>query len=103
MIAFGQLGLHPWEFDEYTMDDLVLRLEGHQQNEVKEWERARLIAYYTFLPNAKNKKLRIDKFLPLPSDKKGERRDGPPMKGRPIAEVLEKLEKLEKAKWEKVK
>ena len=85
------------------MQDLVLRLEGVRELEVKEWERARMIAYYTFLPNAKNKKLRIDKFLPLPSDKKGEVRNAPPMKGRPIAEVLEKLEKLEKAKWEKVK
>ena len=86
------------------MTDFVLKWEGHRELEVKEWERARMIAYYTFLPNAKNKKLRIDKFLPLPSDKKGN--DSPPMqgkKGRPIAEVLERLEKLEKAKWEKVK
>ena len=79
------------------MADFVLKLEGARQMDLLEWERTRTVAYMVVKPYLKNKSLTIERFMPLPTDKK-KKGDRKPLKGRPVKEVLESLERK---KWTK--
>jgi hypothetical protein len=98
VIGLGQLGLHPWEMDEYSMADFALKMEGAKEKEIKEWERVRLLAYITAKPYLKNKNLSIERFMSLPTDKKKEKKEK-----NSVEDQIKRLQQFEKAKWTKEK
>jgi hypothetical protein len=68
-MAFAS-GLHPWEFYEYTLDELLLRLRGINEKrslELKQlYQHVRMAAYYSLLPHLTPgaKKKSIDEIIP---------------------------------------
>lgn len=50
------------------MTDFALKLEGAKVKERKEWEKVRVLAYYSVLPELKNKK--FERFMPFADEKK---------------------------------
>ena len=67
--AYGEMGLHPWELDLYTMDDFAARRKGYQQRDLTEWHRARFVAYYSSVGYLK-KGTKMSDLLELPGDPK---------------------------------
>lgn len=69
-IAYGALGLHPWEFDKYTFEDFVHKYKGYQDDRlefVKALEGiANWAAYCQIMPTVdkKYKKITVDKIVP---------------------------------------
>lgn len=53
--AFGVLGLHPWEFWEYTFEDYILKRKGFFDNrDIKlraDFQHFRLVAYFCVYPH----------------------------------------------------
>lgn len=43
--AFGVMGLHPWEFYEYTVEEFILKLQGHVIKNTDQWKQTRLILF----------------------------------------------------------
>lgn len=102
VIAYG-MGLHPWELDEYTMNDFVLRREGYYDKEVEEWRRARFIAYHTVMISGKmikKKSLKETDLLELPGEKPKKQRIAED-KEKIKLEAAEKLARLDKMNWNK--
>ena len=62
--AFGEMGLHPWEFDRYTYKEFHAKRKGLSDKELREWQRTRLIAYYAAAPHMK-KGFKISDIFPL--------------------------------------
>jgi hypothetical protein len=67
-LAYGELRLKPWEFDEYTFDDFILTINAKNKAEVNEWQHTRALAYVMAQPYMK-KKMSVEQFWPLPGDK----------------------------------
>ena len=88
--AFGELGLHPWELDRYTMSDYIARRKGYQAKDLNEWHRARIIAYYAASGNLK-KGTKLQDILPLPGDPKRLK----DLKGESLKEWYEARKQLE--------
>lgn len=53
--AFGVLGLHPWEFWEYTFEDYMLKRKGffdHRDIKLRaDFQHFRLVAYFCVYPH----------------------------------------------------
>lgn len=64
------MGLHPWEFDEYTIHEYLLKRKGaikmRRRELQQEFQHFRLLAYYVIAPYlpAKDKKKSLDKLIP---------------------------------------
>jgi hypothetical protein len=79
--AFGVLGLHPWEFDEYTLQEYIQRRDGyyaHRRDTMHaEFQHFRVVAYWSVYPDltkaAQSKPM--DKIIPDIYE------PGPPPKG----------------------
>lgn len=67
--AYGELGLHPWEFYRYTWAEFTAKRKGNADKELREWQRTRLIAYYAAAPHMK-KGFKISDIFPLPDEEK---------------------------------
>ena len=61
------MGLHPWEFDRYTLNEFVCKRRGMSNNEIKLWNVARFLAFYSAGPYLK-KGTKLTDILPLPGD-----------------------------------
>lgn len=76
MIAYGELGMHPWELARYYMRDFIAKLEGtraHQWEQSKEkWEMVRALAYeHAVMQNKEIKgKPSLQTYWPFPWDAK---------------------------------
>ena len=88
--AYGEMNLHPWELDEYTLQQYILKRKGISNKELGEWHRARFIAYYCAGPHLK-KGTKITDILPLPGDKKRLK----DLSGDELKEWFEKRKELE--------
>ena len=88
--AFGEMGLHPWELDHYTMSDYIAKRKGHQAKELTEWHRVRIVAYYAASGYLK-KGTKLQDILPLPGDKVMNKQQ----KGESLKEWYEKRKALE--------
>lgn len=57
-----------------TYKEIILAIRGYENRQVKDWERARVIAYqvYASIPTKQSKKP-IQQYLPLSSDNKHKR------------------------------
>ena len=88
--AYGEMGLHPWELDLYTMDDFAARRKGYQQRDLTEWHRARFVAYYSAVGYLK-KGTKMSDLLELPGDPKRLK----DLKGEELKEWYEKRKQLE--------
>lgn len=57
-----------------TYKETILAIRGYENRQMRDWERARIIAYqvYTSIPTKQAKKP-IQHYLPLPSDNKNKR------------------------------
>lgn len=48
------MGLHPWEFDQYTLSDFSAKLKGLSKKRNRElqehWQQLRIIGYYIISP-----------------------------------------------------
>lgn len=53
--AFGVIGLHPWEFWEYTVEDYMIKRKGYFDNRDitlrAEFQHYRLVAYFCVYPH----------------------------------------------------
>lgn len=65
--AFGELKLHPWEFYNYSYEEYFLKRKGNLANELIEWQRCRLIAFYSSAPHMK-KGFKIEDIFKLPGE-----------------------------------
>jgi hypothetical protein len=68
-IAYGELGLKPWELDEYTMEDFVIATQGARKEKEEPWQQTRALAFIMAKPYLKNKNLTMEQFWPMPGDK----------------------------------
>jgi len=65
----GEIGISPELFYRMSYKEIILAIRGHEYSQGKEWERTRLIAYYSYAGIPKKEKNKsITAFLPLPSD-----------------------------------
>lgn len=97
--------MQPQQLRRHTWEEFLWKIEGHRkqkaESDLKDWERARLIAFYAVLPHLKNKNTKIERFLPLPSDKNAKNTRG--IKGQ-IAEIKGMMDAYESTKtWTKEK
>lgn len=54
--AYGAMGLHPWELDEYTIRQFFQRAEGYRKAQKQEWRKLAALACWILAPwNAKDK------------------------------------------------
>lgn len=90
--AYGEFGLHPWDFDQYTMQEYILKRKGLATKELGEWHRARFIAYYAASGNLK-KGTKLTDILPLPGERKEKKLKD--MKGDELKDWYEKRKELE--------
>ena len=90
--AYGEMGLHPWEFDQYSMQEYILKRKGLATKELGEWHRARFIAYYAASANLK-KGTKLTDILPLPGEKKAKTLKD--LKGEELKEWFERRKELE--------
>ena len=65
--AFGELELHPWEFDRYSFSDYVAKRRGKSSNDLNKWHRTRMLSYFVAAPHMK-KGVKITDLFPLPGD-----------------------------------
>jgi hypothetical protein len=84
------MGLHPWELDEYTMDQFVAKRKGFMKRELSEWHRVRFVAYYSAVGYLK-KGTKMSDLLELPGDPKRLK----DLKGEELKEWYEKRKQLE--------
>lgn len=90
--AFGELGLHPWDFERYTFREYVARRKGMAARDVSEWHKMRFLAYYAAGPYLK-KGTKISDILPLPGDPKRLK----DLKGEDLKEWYERRKEMERA------
>ena len=72
MIALGELGLHPWDFGKYTMEEFELKLEGHRESLKEQWYHTRSICFHIARyagMTAKNPRMTQEQFWPLFGEK----------------------------------
>jgi hypothetical protein len=68
--AFGGMGLHPWEFDQYTFNQYLHKRTGWIEEKRKrleqEFENFRVVAYYAIIDKLKPQyaKKPIDQLIP---------------------------------------
>lgn len=79
MEAAGRMGMSENEFELTTPRYFHYRCKGFEALQVESWQRARIGAFYAFLPHAKKNALRkpADLFT-LPSDKRFEPTEAEP-------------------------
>ena len=65
--AYGEMGLHPWELDDYSMQDFFFKRSGLYDRELREWHMVRFLAYYAAGSDLK-KGTKLKDILPLPGD-----------------------------------
>lgn len=88
--AYGEMNLHPWDFDQYSLKDYILKRKGFNNSELNEWHRTRLMCYYAASGNLK-KGTKLTDILPLPGDKKTLK----DLKGDELKDWFEKRKELE--------
>ena len=76
-VGLVELDLHPHEFYEYDMNELVVKVEGvrkrREQQQIEDWRHTRAICYTASLPYMK-RKVTQEKYWPLPGDKEYKQR-----------------------------
>jgi len=88
------MGMRTQDFWNDTPQEFFLRLEGFlrhtERQERDEWERTRIMAYYTAAPHLK-KQMTMTRFFPLPWD--NERPDRPKLTPEELERLMRKLDK----------
>lgn len=90
--AFGDIGLHPWEFYEYDLYDYLLKRAGmvkaQRRNLKLQFQHVQIAAYYTILPylEKKDRRKKIDELIPNIYDDKA----------TPVVNLKEHYEELQK-------
>lgn len=90
--AFGDVGLHPWEFYQYDLCDYLIKRTGmvkaQKRNLRLQFQHVQIAAYYTILPylDKKDRHKKIDELIPNIYDDK-------PTKIVNLKEYYEELQK----------
>ncbi len=66
-------GLKPSEIEDMTWRDFSLFVHAYELRERGEWERTRLLGYIQYLSVPEKSKKPIERWMPLPWDKKEDR------------------------------
>ena len=88
--AYGELGLHPWEFDLYTMSDYLARRKGYMNKDLNDWHKVRIMSYYSAVGYLK-KGTKLTDIIPLPGDPKRLK----DLKGDELKDWFERRKQLE--------
>jgi hypothetical protein len=59
--------LRPWEFYEYTFEELLIAFKGFQTGEVELMKKFRIVAWAAFAPHVTTRTT-PEQFMPLPGD-----------------------------------
>lgn len=86
------MGLHPWELDQYTLKEFILKRKGIANKELNEWHKIRFLAYYAASGNLK-KGTKLTDILPLPGEKKEKTLKD--LKGDELKDWFERRKQLE--------
>ena len=69
-MVLGVLGLHPYHFDQYSLREVVNKLNGFNKDKKENWLVMRRMTYYIAAPHIKG--LKIEEILPIEGDTKKE-------------------------------
>lgn len=68
-LALGRLSMSELELDQMSLRSLINKINGNQARERDEWERVRIMSYFSLMPHIDSKKsLTPQQVLPFPWD-----------------------------------
>jgi hypothetical protein len=60
--CLGQMMMHPWELEQYTFRDLLLKVQGFDELLKGEMEHTKILAYCSVKPHLKNQNTSYEEF-----------------------------------------